>query len=72
MRKGIPAAWTADLFPEREPSAGLVGLARDCEAGLDAVGRLWTAKSLSTTGFAALACVLFARSASALAFLDES
>jgi len=72
MRKGIPAAWTADLFPEREPSGSLVGLARDCEAGLDAVGRLWTAKSLSTTGFAALACVLFARSASALAFLDES
>jgi hypothetical protein len=49
-----------------------VGLARDCEAGLDAIGRLWTARSLSATGFAALACALFARSASALAFLDES
>jgi len=72
MRKGIPAAWTAELFPEREPSEGLPGLARDCDAGLDAIGRLWSAKSLTATGFAALACVLFARSASALAFLDES
>ena len=72
MRKGVPAAWTAELFPEREPSVGLAGLARDCEAGLDAIGRLWTAKSLSSTGFAALACVVFARSATALAFLDES
>jgi len=72
MRKGVPGGWTGALFPEREPSAGLAGVARDCEAGLDAIGRLWTAKSLSATGFAALACALFARSASALAFLDES
>jgi len=39
---------------------------------LDSIGRLWAAKSLSSTGFAALACAVFARSASALAFLDES
>ena len=71
MRKGIPAAWTADLFPEKEPALGLGGLARNCEAGLDAIGRLWAAKSLSATGFSALACVLFARSACALAIVDE-
>jgi hypothetical protein len=71
MRKGIPAAWTAELFPEREPAAGFAGLARNCEAGLDSAGRLWGAKSLSATGFAALACDLFARSACALAIIDE-
>jgi hypothetical protein len=71
MRKGIPAAWTADLFPATGPASGLAALALHCEAALDAIGRLWMAKSLSATGFAALACALFARSACALAIRDE-
>jgi hypothetical protein len=71
MRTGIPASWVAELFPVTEPLAGLAGLAAQCEAALDVAGRLWTAKSLSTAGFAALACALFARSACALAVRDE-
>jgi len=72
LRAGIPAAWTADLFPEQQPVAGLAAVAAQCEAGLDVAGRLWAAKSLSTTAFAALACALFARSACALAAVDET
>jgi hypothetical protein len=71
MRKGISAAWTADLFPAAEPASGLAALARHCEAALDAIGRLWMAKSLPAAGFAALACALFAHSACALAIRDE-
>ena len=72
LRRGIPGGWTAALFPEAQPLPGLAGVAAHCEAGLDVAGRLWAAKSLSTTGFAALACALFARSAGALAALDET
>jgi hypothetical protein len=72
LRAGIPAAWTADLFPEAQPLSGLGAVAAQCEAGLDVAGRLWAAKSLSTTAFAALACALFARSACALAAVDET
>ena len=71
LRAGVPAGWTADLFPEVPAVAGLSGVAVQCEAALDVAGRLWTAKSLSTTGFAALACALFARAACALAAIDE-
>ncbi|MFL5413012.1 MAG: hypothetical protein ACJ79D_16720, partial [Myxococcales bacterium] len=71
LRAGIPAAWTTALFPEVQPLAGLPAVAGHCEAGLDLAGRLWAAKSLSTTAFAALACALFARSACALAAVDE-
>jgi hypothetical protein len=71
LRKGIPAAWTADLFPPLPPSSALGSLAAHCEAALDAAGRLFYAKSLSTTGFAALACALFARSACALSLRDQ-
>jgi len=72
LRRGMPAAWTADLFPVAEPVSGLAALSAHCEAALDAAGRLWAAKSLSTTGFAALACALFARSACALAVVEET
>ncbi|MFL5450321.1 MAG: hypothetical protein ACJ78V_00290 [Myxococcales bacterium] len=71
LRAGIPAAWTTELFPEVQPLAGLPAVAGHCEAALDVAGRLWAAKSLSTTAFAALACALFARSACALAAVDE-
>ena len=71
MRRGIPATWTADLFPAAAAASGPAALAAQCEAALDACGRLWTAKGLSPTGFAALACALFARSACALAIVDE-
>jgi hypothetical protein len=71
MRKGIPARWTADLFPAVDPAPAAGALAAQCDAALDAAGRLWTAKDLSATGFAALACALFARSACALAIVDE-
>jgi hypothetical protein len=72
LRAGIPAAWTADLFPKAHPLGGLAGLAAQSDAGLDVAGRLWAAKALSTTAFAALACALFARSACALAAVDET
>jgi hypothetical protein len=71
MRKGIPARWTTILFPESGPAPGFEGLGLHCDAALDAAGRLWAAKALSPTGFAALACDLFARSACALAIVDE-
>jgi hypothetical protein len=71
LRAGVPAGWTADLFPEAQPLAGFAAVSVHCEAALEVAGRLWTAKSLTTTGFAALACALFARSACALAAIDE-
>jgi hypothetical protein len=71
LRAGIPAGWMAELFPEAQPLPGLAAVAAHCEAALDVAGRLWTAKSLSACGFSALACALFARSACALAAIDE-
>ena len=41
------------------------------ELALDLAGRLWTARDLSLTGFAALATLLFARTCSALALREE-
>jgi hypothetical protein len=46
-------------------------MARECDAALDVVGRLWSPSGLSLTGFAALATLLFARSACALAIREE-
>jgi hypothetical protein len=46
-------------------------MARECDGALDVAGRLWTASGLSLTAFAALATLLFARSACALAIREE-
>ena len=71
LRQGIPAAWMRDLCPPQPGVPPLALLARECELALDLVGRLWTARDLSLTGFAALATLLFARTCSALALREE-
>jgi hypothetical protein len=71
LRHGIPAAWTAELCPPQPDAPPLPRLARECDRALDLIGRLWTARNLSATGFAALATLLFARTCSALALREE-
>jgi hypothetical protein len=72
LRHGIPAAWVRELCPDPLPaSGGFTRLARESELALDLIGRLWTARGLSMTGFAALATLLFARTCSALALRQE-
>ncbi|HYV66046.1 MAG TPA: hypothetical protein VE964_07370 [Myxococcales bacterium] len=71
MRQGVPAAWIRELCAPEPPGAPLPRLARECELALDAAGRLWTAKNLSLTGFAALATLLFARTCGAVALCEE-
>ena len=71
MRHGVPAAWVRDLCPPDPPAPPLARLQRECELALDVAGRLWTARNLSLTGFAALATLLFARTCSALALREE-
>ena len=70
LRKGVPAVWWAELFPPAAPAAPHALLARECSAALDAVGRLWSARDLSLTAFAALATAAAARTASALALWE--
>ena len=71
LRHGVPAAWMRELCPPRPEAAPLERLARECESALEVVARLWSARNLSLTGFAALATLLFARTASALALREE-
>jgi hypothetical protein len=71
MRQGVPAAWVRDLCPPESPALPLARLQRECDLALDVAGRLWTARNLSLTGFAALATLLFARTCSALALREE-
>jgi hypothetical protein len=72
LRRGVPAAWLAELCPPEpaEPDP-LARLARECEAALEIASRLWVAQGLSPTGFSSLATLLFARSACALALREE-
>jgi hypothetical protein len=71
LRHGIPSAWMKELCPEEAPATGTVALARECDGALDLFGRLWNARGLSLTGFAALATLLFARTCSAFALREE-
>jgi hypothetical protein len=72
LRHGAPSAWISQLCPagplEESP---LARLARECSAGLDLLGRLWSARGLSLTGFTALAALYVARCASAVALWEE-
>jgi hypothetical protein len=71
LRHGIPSSWIRELCPEEAQLEGAAALARECERALDLFGRLWNARGLSLTGFAALATLLFARTCSALALREE-
>ncbi len=72
LRHGAPSAWISQLCPagplDEAPTARL---SRECSAGLDLVGRLWSARGLSLTGFTALAALYVARCASAVALWEE-
>lgn len=72
LRHGAPSSWLSELCPAGpldEPP--LQRLARECAAGFDLVGRLWSARGLSLTGFTALASLYVARCASAVALWEE-
>jgi hypothetical protein len=72
LRHGAPSDWVEQLCPaapDEEPP--LARLARECSAGLDLAGRLWGARSLSLTGFTALASLLVTRCASIVALWEE-
>ena len=71
LRHGVPAAWMRELCPAEPDAPPLQRLERECERALEVVARLWSARNLSLTGFAALATLLFARTASALALREE-
>jgi len=71
LRHGVPAAWTAELCPPTPDVPPIARLARECDLALDLIGRLWTARNVSRTGFAALATLLFARTCSILALREE-
>jgi len=71
LRHGVPAAWVRELCPAQPEAPPLSRLAHECELALDLAGRLWTARGLSRTGFAALATLLFARTCSALGLREE-
>ncbi len=71
LRHGVPAAWVRELCPAQPEAPPLSRLAHECDLALDLAGRLWTARGLSLTGFAALATLLFARTCSALALREE-
>jgi hypothetical protein len=71
LRGGAPLGWLAALCPPAPPEAPLQRLGRECEAALELLGRLWTARGLSGTAFAALASLFVARVASALALWEE-
>jgi hypothetical protein len=71
LRHGVPAAWTSELCPPEPDAPPVARLARECERALDLIGRLWTARNVSATGFAALATLLFARTCSVLALREE-
>jgi len=71
LRHGVPAAWIRELCPVLPEAPPLARLGRECELALDLAGRLWTARDVSLTGFAALATLLFARTCSALALRQE-
>jgi hypothetical protein len=60
-----------ELCPAQPDGPPLSRLANECELALDLAGRLWTARGLSLSGFAALATLLFARTCSALALREE-
>jgi len=71
LRHGIPSAWIRELCPPQPEVSGFARLARECELALDLVGRLWAARGVSLTGFAAVATLLFARTCSALAVREQ-
>ena len=71
LRGGAPSQWIAQLCPAAPSQAPLQRLARECSAGLDLAGRLWSARNLSLTGFTTLAALLVARCASAVALWEE-
>ena len=71
LRHGVPSTWMRELCPAQPEIRGLARLARECELALDLLGRLWAAKDVSLTGFAALATLLFARTCSALALREQ-
>ena len=71
LRHGVPALWLRELCPPQPEVPPIGRLARECELALDLIGRLWTARDLSLTGFAALATLLFARVCCAVALREE-
>ena len=71
LRHGVPSTWMTELCPAESGEMGTAALARQCEHALDLFGRLWNARGLSLTGFAAIATLLFARTCCALALREE-
>ena len=71
LRHGVPSSWLMELCPAEPAGTSLSALARECDRALDLFGRLWTARGVSLTGFAAIATLLFARTCSALALREE-
>lgn len=66
LRRGAPSQWFETLCPPAEAS-----VARECAAALDLLGRLWNAKGLAPSAFAALHALFVARCASAVALKEE-
>lgn len=71
LRHGVPSSWMKELCPAEPNGTTLSALARECDRALDLFGRLWNARGVSLTGFAAIATLLFARTCSALALREE-
>ena len=72
LRRGVPTCWIEELCPDvpvDEPA--LRRLARECALALDAFSRLWFARAVSLTGFAALAAMLTGRCAGIVALWEE-
>jgi hypothetical protein len=72
LRGGAPSSWICELCPAAPGGAPPVQrLARECQAALELMSRLWFAKDLSLTGFTALAALFVGRCASAVALWEE-
>jgi hypothetical protein len=72
LRRGVPAPWVEELFPQAPASEpALDRLSRECALALDAFSRLWFARNLSLPGFAALAAALTARCGGVVALWEE-
>jgi hypothetical protein len=72
MRRGAPSPWIEELCPAAPvDDAPMRRLERECGHALETFSRLWFARGVSLTGFAALAAVFTARCAGAAALWEE-
>ncbi len=69
---GVPAAWLAALLPARLEPGLFARLAAECDAALDAAGRLREAQRSPHWELAALASVVSSRVCCALALCEEA